>query len=75
MAGKSSKGGKNAGKASKKKELSGGRVQYTMRIVESATCEVCKTPCTRGLQYLERMRQPGAIGNGVPCILTRKAVT
>jgi len=70
MAGKGSKGGKKL----KKKTLSG-RVQYTMRIVESATCEVCKTPCTRGLQYLERMRKPGAVGNGVPCILTRKAIT
>ncbi|UJF36526.1 hypothetical protein [Paenibacillus hexagrammi] len=59
------------GKASKKKEISS-RAQYTMRIVESSTCAVCKQQCTRGLRYLAAMSEPGAIGKGVPCILTKK---
>ncbi|MEC0230208.1 MULTISPECIES: hypothetical protein [Paenibacillus] len=64
---------KGKGKVTKKKELSS-RVQYTMRLVESSTCAVCKTPCTRGLRYLSMMSQPGALGKGVPCILTRRKV-
>jgi len=66
--------GKGGG-TKKKKKLTGGPIQYTMRIVESSTCAVCKTPCKRGLNYLARMQEPGAVGFGVPCILTRKAVT
>jgi hypothetical protein len=41
-----------------------------MRLVTSDTCAVCKTPCVRGMAYLERMRSPGELGTGVPCILT-----
>ncbi|WP_372663267.1 hypothetical protein [Cohnella sp.] len=41
-----------------------------MKIVTSDTCAVCKTPCARGMAYLERMRSPGEVGYGVPCILT-----
>jgi hypothetical protein len=41
-----------------------------MKIVTSDTCAVCKTPCTRGLAYLEMMKIPGAVGTGVPCVLT-----
>ncbi|TCZ74244.1 hypothetical protein E0485_19860 [Paenibacillus albiflavus] len=72
MAGKSSKGGAKTTK--KKKELHNGRIQYVMRLVESSTCDVCKTPCTRGLNYAAHMKEPGAVGYGVPCILTRKAI-
>ncbi|NEW08784.1 hypothetical protein GK047_22570 [Paenibacillus sp. SYP-B3998] len=61
------------GKVTKKKELSS-RVQYTMRLVESATCEVCKQQCARGLKYLDIMSGAGAVGKGVPCILTRKPI-
>ncbi|MBD0381180.1 hypothetical protein [Paenibacillus sedimenti] len=64
------KGGKGA---KKKKELSS-RPQYTMKIVESATCAICKTQCERGLRYLAKMSEPGAVGHGVPCILTRKRI-
>ncbi|KIL39798.1 hypothetical protein SD70_18065 [Gordoniibacillus kamchatkensis] len=67
-------GSKGGHKPKKKKEGASGRAQYTMRIVDSATCAVCKTPCARGLDYLARMSQPGAVGRGVPCILTRKRV-
>ena len=42
-----------------------------LKLVTSSVCEACKTPCTRGLDYAARMRIPGAIGKGVPCILTR----
>ncbi len=42
-----------------------------MQVVLSATCEACPTPCARGIRYRERMRQAGAVGKGVPCILTR----
>lgn len=62
------------GKAVKKKVVSGGRAQYTMRIVTSDRCKVCPTPCTRGLRYLEQMSQDGAVGKGVPCILTRTRI-
>lgn len=41
-----------------------------MKIVTSDTCAVCKTPCKRGLDYLERMSATGAVGYGVPCVLT-----
>lgn len=42
-----------------------------MKIVTSSTCQVCKQQCQRGMDYMERMSKPGAIGLGVPCILTR----
>ncbi|MGZ9587055.1 hypothetical protein [Paenibacillus marinisediminis] len=58
----------------KKKNLPSGRVQYTMRLVTSDRCVVCPTPCLRGLRYAERMSQPGEIGKGVPCILTRTKI-
>lgn len=57
-------------KAKKKKKLTDGRVQPQMKIVLSDVCAVCKTPCRRGLAYLARMNEPGAVGEGVPCILT-----
>ncbi|WP_199613594.1 hypothetical protein [Paenibacillus alkalitolerans] len=45
--------------------------QWFMKLVTSDTCKVCKTQCTRGIDYLERMEQPGSVGFGVPCILTK----
>jgi len=67
--------GKGKGSKSKlKKDISSSRPQYAMRIVESATCAACTQPCTRGLRYLAAMSQPGAVGKGVPCILTRKRI-
>ncbi|WNR43237.1 hypothetical protein MJB10_19280 [Paenibacillus roseipurpureus] len=65
---------KGKGKSVKKKKELSNRPQYTMRIVESATCSVCKTPCSRGMRYLSMMSQPGAVGKGVPCILTRRKI-
>jgi hypothetical protein len=47
------------------------KYQYTLKIVTSETCITCKQQCPRGLAYLEKMSKPGAIGKGVPCILTR----
>ncbi|MVO98466.1 hypothetical protein [Paenibacillus lutrae] len=67
--------GKGGKPAKKKKDLPSGREQYTMRIVESSTCAVCKQQCLRGIRYMERMSQPGSTGTGVPCILTRRKVT
>ncbi|CAM2824110.1 4Fe-4S ferredoxin-type domain-containing protein [Paenibacillus sediminis] len=61
---------KGKGKKAKKSTGNDGLRTY-MRLVTSETCEVCPTPCTRGLLYAENMRQPGAVGNGVPCILTK----
>ncbi|WP_139488271.1 hypothetical protein [Brevibacillus dissolubilis] len=61
----------NKGKATpKKKGPSPENAQPQMKIVSSSSCAVCKQPCARGMQYLERMKQPGAVGKGVPCILT-----
>ncbi|MEK0313128.1 hypothetical protein [Cohnella sp. 56] len=61
--GKSAKGGA-------KKKVHAEHVQPQMKIVLSDTCAVCKTPCQRGLDYLARMTKPGALGKGVPCVLT-----
>ncbi|QJD83538.1 hypothetical protein [Cohnella herbarum] len=41
-----------------------------MKIVTSDVCLVCKTPCKRGLDYLEHLKEPGSVGYGVPCVLT-----
>ncbi|RKP55320.1 hypothetical protein D7Z26_08955 [Cohnella endophytica] len=56
--------------AKKKKKVHSERQRPQMKIVTSDTCAVCKTPCKRGLDYLAKMRIPGASGNGVPCVLT-----
>ncbi|SEB78841.1 hypothetical protein [Paenibacillus sp. GP183] len=63
-----------AKKIKKKTEFASNRAQYTMKLVESNTCAVCKQQCARGLRYLAKMSEPGAVGNGVPCILTRKRI-
>jgi len=56
----------------KKKELSAiDRSLSTMKTVSSDVCLVCKQQCERGIRYMERMSEPGAVGYGVPCILTR----
>lgn len=60
-------------KAKGKKRANQGadRPEVRMSIVLSDACEACPTPCPRGIRYRLRMREPGAIGKGVPCILTR----
>lgn len=58
-------------KVAKKTKSSSERKQYHYKLVLSDTCAVCKTPCARGMKYWERMKEPGAVGKGVPCILTR----
>ncbi|WP_308638997.1 hypothetical protein [Paenibacillus silvisoli] len=62
------------GKSVKKKKKATERKQAVMKLVLSDTCKVCKTPCARGMRYYESMQKPGAIGNGVPCILTKTYV-
>lgn len=47
------------------------KVGKGMKLVTSQVCEVCKTPCADGISYRERMRVPGAVGKGIPCILTK----
>ncbi|WP_312115734.1 hypothetical protein [Brevibacillus reuszeri] len=59
-------------KKSKKKNTKQHPNQQNLKIVTSTTCQVCKQQCARGLAYLEQMSQPGKIGFGVPCILTKK---
>ncbi|MFE5319788.1 hypothetical protein ACFQ88_13860 [Paenibacillus sp. NPDC056579] len=44
--------------------------RYNMKMVTSDVCARCRK-CERGLRYLEKMSQPGAVGKGVPCILTK----
>ncbi|WP_036745756.1 hypothetical protein [Paenibacillus sp. UNC451MF] len=44
--------------------------KFNMKIVTSDVCSRCRK-CERGLRYLEKMSQPGAVGKGVPCILTK----
>lgn len=46
-------------------------MQHYMKIVTSDVCMRCTQQCQRGLAYMEKMEQPGAIGHGVPCILTK----
>ncbi|MDQ1910096.1 hypothetical protein D3C73_1560150 [compost metagenome] len=65
MGGKKTKGKKNTPSSDKK--------QYHMKVVTSDVCERCRK-CTRGLRYLEKMSEPGAVGKGVPCILTKTRV-
>lgn len=59
-------------KKAKKKNTRQHPNQQNLKIVTSSTCQVCKQQCARGLAYLEQMSQPGKIGFGVPCILTKK---
>ncbi|MDQ6420887.1 hypothetical protein RB620_15760 [Paenibacillus sp. LHD-117] len=68
-----SKGGSKSGKGknAKKKQTVSDRKQVNYKLVLSETCRVCKTPCARGMNYLARMQEPGAVGKGVPCILTK----
>ncbi|MUT66142.1 hypothetical protein [Paenibacillus sp. NEAU-GSW1] len=61
---------KGKGKVAKKKATSE-RKQFHYKLVLSSTCAVCKTPCARGMKYWAKMQQPGALGKGVPCVLTR----
>ncbi|CAM3354268.1 hypothetical protein PALU110988_18255 [Paenibacillus lupini] len=61
---------KGKGKVVKKKKTSE-KKQYHYKLVLSDTCGVCKTPCERGMNYWRRMQEPGAVGKGVPCVLTR----
>ncbi len=59
-------------KVNKKKKSAAAAEQKKaqMKIVTSDTCAVCKTPCKRGLDYLDTLSAPGAVGYGVPCVLT-----
>jgi hypothetical protein len=47
------------------------RNRFNMKMVTVDKCIVCKQQCERGLAYIEKMSKPGAIGYGVPCILTK----
>ena len=47
------------------------KYSYTTKVVTSSTCLKCKNKCARGETYLEKMSKPGAVGRGVPCILTK----
>jgi len=53
----------------KKKAISNEREHANMKIVTSDVCAKCMK-CERGRRYLEKMSKPGAIGKGVPCMLT-----
>lgn len=50
-------------------------LQYYTKIVTSETCAACTSQCSRGIAYLELMSKPGAVGQGVPCILTKYKMT
>jgi hypothetical protein len=57
----------------KKKTVASESFKPQMKMVTSDVCAVCRTPCVRGLAYLGRMTVPGAVGEGVPCVLTLPA--
>jgi len=38
-----------------------------VKIVASDVCKKCKDQCPRGIEYLNKMSNPGAEGRGVPC--------
>lgn len=63
-----------AGKSKSAKKKKGIETQHQpqMKIVAVDACIACPTRCSRGIQYMEKMQQPGAIGYGIPCILTLK---
>lgn len=68
MAGKTGKGG---GKTAVSRQIPQHNLnQLYMRIVTSDVCQACKSPCARGIDYLGRMEAAGAVGRGVPCVLT-----
>ncbi|GIM44883.1 hypothetical protein DNHGIG_04320 [Collibacillus ludicampi] len=46
--------------------------QPQMKLVTSDTCVRCQSRCARGIAYMEKMSQPGAVGLGTPCPLTLK---
>ncbi|MGB8953976.1 MAG: hypothetical protein WCC10_01260 [Tumebacillaceae bacterium] len=58
--------------AKKKKAVPEQQRQPQMPIVTVDVCRKCPSVCARGVAYMEKMSQPGAIGHGVPCILRRK---
>ncbi|MCM3717393.1 hypothetical protein [Fictibacillus phosphorivorans] len=62
---------KSAKKKFNKYDSNVNKYQHTMKMVTSETCIGCKTQCARGLEYIERMSKPGAIGKGVACHLTK----
>lgn len=63
---------KGKGKAKKNDPPSGlDRNRFNMKVVTSDVCRVCKSQCQRGIRYMEKMAEPGAVGNGVPCRLTQ----
>ncbi|GAX88532.1 hypothetical protein [Effusibacillus lacus] len=70
MAGKPQQ--KPASKPGGKKKKSDAHPQPQMKIVTVDTCIACPAKCQRGIVYMNKMGQPGAIGYGVPCILTLK---
>jgi hypothetical protein len=47
------------------------KYQHTLKMVTSETCIACKTQCARGIAYIDKMSQPGALGKGVACHLTK----
>ncbi|WP_438446670.1 hypothetical protein [Gorillibacterium sp. sgz5001074] len=61
------------GNAKKKNDPPSGldRNRFNMKVVTSDVCQACKTKCQRGIRYMEKMSEPGALGKGVPCVLTR----
>lgn len=54
-----------------KKHASAARPQAQYKFVTSDVCSVCKQQCARGINYMARMERPGAVGKGIPCVLTR----
>ncbi|MGF7049186.1 hypothetical protein J2T13_003694 [Paenibacillus sp. DS2015] len=58
-------------KSKKPGQAKGEKTRRGLKIVTSEVCEVCKTPCSAGMEYAARMRIPGALGKGIPCILTK----
>ncbi|PWK15524.1 hypothetical protein [Tumebacillus permanentifrigoris] len=59
-------------KNNKKKVFAEKARQLQMQIVTVEVCHKCPNVCTRGEQYMEKMKSPGAVGYGVPCHLRRK---
>lgn len=59
-------------KNAKKKVFTEKAHQPQMQIVTVEVCHKCPSVCTRGEQYMEKMKSPGAIGYGVPCHLRKK---
>lgn len=60
-------------KESKQAKSESGSAQFTMRVMESSVCEVCKRQCARGIRYLAPHVSTGSYRPGSSLYTYKKA--